>query len=122
MNNNINNSLKHTNDSNSSSFLKQVLKSTCVIQNNDEKNVFTKDIKKTSRHLDLVCVFSHNSISRKGDFIDNYIELSKNNSIEKTHITMKILEVRNKGKKFLNEKSTHAIKTPIQTIKIEQVK
>jgi hypothetical protein len=95
LNNNINNSFKHTNDSNSSSFLKQVLNSTCVIQNNDERNVFTKDIKKTSRHVDLDCVFSHNSISRKEDFVDNYIELSKNNSIEKTHITMKILEVRN---------------------------
>ncbi len=35
---------------------------------------------------------------------------------------MKILEVRNRGKKFKNEQSTHAIKTPIQTIKIEQMK
>jgi hypothetical protein len=34
---------------------------------------------------------------------------------------MKILEVKNKGKKILNEQSTHAIKTPIQTIKIEQM-
>jgi len=67
-------------------------------------------------------VFSHNSISRKEGFVDNYIELSKNNSIEKTHITMKILEVKNKGKKNFNEESTHAIKTPIQTIKIEQMK
>jgi hypothetical protein len=70
----------------------------------------------------LDCVFSHNSISRKEDFVDNYIEISKNNSTLKTHITMKILEVRNRGKKFKNEQSTHAIKTPIQTIKIEQMK
>jgi hypothetical protein len=38
-------------------FKKQVLNSTCVIQNNDEKNVFTKDILKTSRHVNLDCVF-----------------------------------------------------------------
>jgi len=35
---------------------------------------------------------------------------------------MKILEVRNKGKKQKNEQFAHAIETPIQTIKIEQMK
>jgi hypothetical protein len=35
----------------------QVFNSICVIQNNDEKKVFTKDILK---HVDLDCVFSHN--------------------------------------------------------------
>jgi len=70
----------------------------------------------------LDCVSSHNSISRKEDFVDNYIELSKNNQILKTHNTMKILEVRNKGKQQKNEQFAHAIKTPIQTIKIEKMK
>ncbi len=50
------------------------------------------------RHVDLDCVFTQFNF-KKEDFVDNYIELSKNNSIFKTHITMKISEVRNKGKK-----------------------
>jgi hypothetical protein len=47
-----------------------------VIQNNDEKTVFTKDILKI-KTLDLDCVFSHISISKKEDSVDNYIELLK---------------------------------------------
>jgi hypothetical protein len=58
-------------------FLKeQVFNSICVIQNNDEKTVFTKDILKI-KTLDLDCVFSHISISKKEDSVDNYIELFK---------------------------------------------
>jgi len=40
---------------------------------------FHKRYLKKSKHVDLDCVSSHNSISRKEDSFDDSIELSKNN-------------------------------------------
>jgi hypothetical protein len=60
----------------------------------------------------LDCVFSHISISKKEDSVDNYIELLKIIQFKKLILSYENFGSKKQRKEKKNEQSAHAIKTP----------